>query len=33
LSDDPNQKYIHPVEKSELDQGNRMGVTFKQKPK
>ena len=29
----PNQKYIHSVEKSELDQGNRMGTTFKQRPK
>ena len=33
LSDDSNQKYIHNIEKSELDQGNRMGTTFKQKPK
>ena len=32
LVDDANSKYVHGVVKSELDNGNRQGVTFKKKP-
>ena len=32
LSDDPNDKYIHNVEYNELDNGNKTGQTFKEKP-
>ena len=32
LSDDPNFKYIHNVEYNELDNGNKTGITFKNKP-
>ena len=32
LIDDANAKYIHSVEYNELDNGNRLGVTFKNKP-
>jgi hypothetical protein len=32
LADDANAKYIHNVEHNELDNGNKLGVTFKVKP-
>ena len=32
LVEDANDKYIHRVESSELDNGNRQGITFKKKP-
>lgn len=32
LTDDANVKYIHSVDYNELDNGNRLGVTFKTKP-
>jgi hypothetical protein len=32
LADDANAKYIHSVEYNELDQGNKQGITFKEKP-
>jgi len=32
LADDANAKYIHSVEHNELDNGNRLGVTFKTRP-
>ena len=32
LVEDANNKYIHSVESSELDNGNRQGITFKKKP-
>lgn len=32
LVDDANSKYVHGVVSSELDNGNRQGVTFKKKP-
>lgn len=32
LDDDPNAKYVHHVEYSELDNGNKTGQTFKIKP-
>ena len=32
LADDANIKYIHSIERNELDNGNRLGVTFKNKP-
>ena len=32
LADDANAKYIHPVDYNELDNGNKLGVTFKVKP-
>ena len=32
LADDANIKYIHHVEHNELDNGNKLGVTFKTKP-
>jgi len=32
LADDPNKKYIHNVEYSELDEGNKTGKVFVQKP-
>jgi hypothetical protein len=32
LADDANIKYIHSIEHNELDQGNKLGVTFKTKP-
>ena len=32
LADDANAKYIHNVEYNELDNGNKLGVTFKTKP-
>ena len=32
LLDDANAKYIHPVEYNELDNGNKLGVTFKNRP-
>jgi hypothetical protein len=32
LEDDANRKYVHAVEHNELDMGNRLGVTFKEKP-
>lgn len=32
LEDDANKKYVHSVDSSELDTGNRKGVTFKKRP-
>jgi len=32
LVDDANIKYIHNVEYNELDNGNKLGITFKEKP-
>jgi hypothetical protein len=32
LVDDANAKYVHSVDHNELDNGNRLGVTFKVKP-
>ncbi len=32
LADDANAKYIHSIEHNELDNGNRLGVTFKTRP-
>lgn len=32
LADDANAKYIHNIEHNELDNGNKLGVTFKTKP-
>lgn len=32
LADDANEKYIHSVEYNELDNGNKLGVTFTKKP-
>ena len=32
LADDANTKYIHNVESNELDNGNKLGITFKTKP-
>lgn len=32
LIDDANKKYIHSIDYNELDKGNRLGITFKEKP-
>ena len=32
LEDDANSKYIHDVKHNELDNGNRLGITFKTRP-
>ena len=32
LADDANAKYVHNIEYNELDNGNRLGVTFKTRP-
>jgi hypothetical protein len=32
LEDDANAKYVHNIEYNELDNGNKLGVTFKVKP-
>lgn len=32
LADDANVKYIHSIEHNELDNGNKFGTTFKEKP-
>ena len=32
LADDANAKYIHSIEYNELDNGNKLGITFKDKP-
>lgn len=32
LSEDANIKYIHTIEHNELDLGNKLGITFKEKP-
>jgi len=32
LADDANTKYIHSIDHNELDNGNKLGVTFKNKP-
>ena len=32
LADDANKKYIHSIEYNELDNGNKLGVTFKTRP-
>ena len=32
LAEDPNAKYVHPVDTNELDIGNRKGIIFKTRP-
>ena len=32
LADDANAKYVHSIDHNELDNGNRLGVTFKRRP-
>ena len=32
LADDANTKYVHSIEYNELDNGNKLGVTFKTRP-
>ena len=32
LADDANAKYVHNIEYNELDNGNKLGITFKEKP-
>lgn len=32
LADDANAKYVHDIEYNELDNGNKLGVTFKTRP-
>lgn len=32
LADDANAKYVHSVDYNELDNGNKLGITFKTKP-
>lgn len=32
LEDDANSKYIHDIDYNELDDGNKLGITFKVKP-
>jgi len=32
LENDANAKYVHNIEYNELDNGNRLGITFKEKP-
>ena len=32
LSDDANAKYVHDIEYNELDNGNKLGITFKTRP-
>jgi hypothetical protein len=32
LAEDPNTKYVHSVEYNPLDDGNKFGITFKDKP-
>jgi hypothetical protein len=32
LANDANTKYVHSIEHNELDNGNRLGVTFKTRP-
>jgi hypothetical protein len=32
LADDANAKYVHSIDYNELDNGNKLGVTFKVKP-
>lgn len=32
LADDANAKYVHNIEYNELDNGNKLGITFKTKP-
>ena len=32
LEDDANVKYVHSIDYNELDNGNRLGITFKTKP-
>jgi hypothetical protein len=32
LEDDANAKYVHGVDRNELDQGNRRGIIFKHRP-
>jgi hypothetical protein len=32
LADDANAKYVHNIEHNELDNGNRLGITFKTRP-
>ena len=33
LKEDPNEKYIKYVKHNKLDQGNKMGITFNERPK
>jgi hypothetical protein len=33
LAEDPNEKYIQYVEYNELDNGNKLGITFSERPK
>ena len=32
LAEDPNNKYVHSVDKNELDLGNKKGIIFRKKP-
>jgi hypothetical protein len=32
LFDDANAKYVHSIEYNELDNGNKLGITFKTRP-
>jgi hypothetical protein len=32
LADDANTKYVHNIDYNELDNGNKLGVTFKTRP-
>lgn len=32
LAEDPNAKYVHNIDKNELDNGNRKGIIFKHRP-
>jgi hypothetical protein len=32
LADDANAKYVHSIDYNELDNGNKLGTTFKEKP-
>jgi hypothetical protein len=32
LADDANEKYIHSIDYNELDNGNKLGITFRNKP-
>jgi hypothetical protein len=32
LADDANAKYVHSIDYNELDNGNRLGITFKTRP-
>jgi hypothetical protein len=32
LADDANAKYVHSIDYNELDNGNKLGITFKTRP-